>query len=301
MSSHRLTLILVCLFAFGFATRTGAYTDFYGQSWIGCGGTDVVANNGGLIPVMPSDAPADPDMTYQQHFKGIVYDGQYLPNKRSAAAYSTSDCLVFDWTHSNGWISSSIAHDTHYWDFFGDNPAAWSDPNLKLVMWVKGKAGGEEKKFTLNMQEWPVTNPTVNTGNIPVSANPAITTSWKRIVIPISAFLAGKPIHATGYHTLNLVASGTGTMVLYVDHIYFTTRSVGVAHLPTFMPQIVADTRAQTVIWMNGNKPQQQSGVEVFDIKGRVAGRSSSKLLDSGRDTAPASSCYIMRISSARK
>jgi hypothetical protein len=292
---------LVSLLALGAVVQAATYTDFYGQSWIGAGTPDVVANGGGLIPVVPSTAPADPDMNFQQHFNGIVYDGQYFANKRAATAYSTSDCLVFDWTHSTGWVSGIIAQDTHYWDFFSNNDAAWKDPNLKLVMWLKGSAGGEEKKFVMNMQEWPVTTPTVSTANTPSSAIPPITTSWQKIVIPISAFLAGKTIHATGYHTLVLVPAAPGSMVLYVDHVYFTTRTVEVLARDCFVPTVMAIMHPRSIVWMNGNGPQWQSGIDVFDLKGRVAGRDLSNLLNGGNDAKLGDNCYILRTSSEKK
>jgi hypothetical protein len=238
----------------------------------------MVANSGGLIPVIPSTAPSDPAMSAQQHFNGIVYDGQYFANKRTASAYSTSDCLVFDWNHTTGWIAAVIAHDTHYWDFFSNNDATWSNANLKLVMWAKGKTGGEEKKFALNLQEWPVTSPTVNTANTPVSAMPAITTSWQKIVIPMSAFLGSKPVHATGYHTLNLTAIATGAMVLYLDHIYFTTSLTEVSQPLVLHQSGMRHGQGNAVTFVNQGLAQQIPGVgdaSVFDIKGRLFDRSN--------------------------
>jgi hypothetical protein len=280
MSFNAQSTMKKILFVFAFAvgaTAQGTYTDFYSQSWIGCGAPSVVANNGGLIPVVPSDAPVDPGMGTAQHFNGIVYDGQYFANKRSATAYSTSDCLVFDWNYAGGWIAGIIAHDTHYWDFFSNNDATWSNPNLKLVMWAKGKAGGEEKKFCLNMQEWPVTSPTVNTGNTPASAIPAITTSWKKIVIPISAFLGGKPIHATGYHTLCLAPTGTGSMVLYLDHIYFTTSIVSEVNEPLVIHRADLDRgHGSAVTFVNqGMRLPGTGNTSALDLRGRLLDRSA--------------------------
>jgi Carbohydrate binding domain (family 11) len=175
----------------------GMPTGTLASSWLGFQAPDVVTGTN-LVPVVSSDCPVDPDMA-----SGIVLfqDSSGSP-----------DALLFDWEHQyGGWHSAAIG------------PTAWSvltvPATAKLVFWVKGDKGGEEAAFTLRINFHDNTN----SDTIWPPSIPAVTTSWKKIVMPLSTF-------GNGNYASGVASVGTGNShaamraKYYIDNIYFTTQ-----------------------------------------------------------------------------
>jgi hypothetical protein len=243
---------------------SASYTDYYPPSWVGGGGGDTIIGIGGssCAPVTPSNCPNDPDMAGTQHYTDLLFDGQSLI-KQSANASSISDAIAIDWTHNTGWVMGLIAGNLHWTTL--NVPV--SDANLKFVFWVKGAAGGEEKllqfalKFANDSLSAYVKTPTI----------PAITTSWKKVAIPMSVFFTGKTVNTTGVKSLQINPIAKGSMILYLDNMYFTTRIVGVT-IPFAQRSIRANE--QMVLRVIGNQDALPAAglsntIDIFSLNGR--------------------------------
>jgi len=174
----------------------GMPTGTLASSWLGFQAPDVVTGKD-LVPVVSSDCPIDPDMA-----KGIT-----LFQDSGAAP----DALLFDWEHQyGGWHSAAIG------------PTGWSvltvPATAKLVFWIKGEKGGEEAAFTLRVN----LHDNTTTDTIWPPGVPAVTTSWKKITMPLSAF-------GNGNYAAGVASVGTGNShaamhaKYYIDNIYFAT------------------------------------------------------------------------------
>jgi hypothetical protein len=173
----------------------GMPTGAYASSWLGFQSPDEVTGTN-LVPVVSSDCPVDPDMA-----KGtaLFQDSAGSP-----------DALLFDWAHNyGGWHSAAIG------------PPGWAvltvPASAKLVFWIKGNKGGEEAAFTLRVNFHDNTN----TDTLWPPAIPAVTTSWQKITMPLSAF-------GNGNYAAGIASIGTGNSHAamharyYIDNIYFT-------------------------------------------------------------------------------
>jgi hypothetical protein len=266
---------------------SASYTDYYPPSWFGGGGGDTVVSNGsGCAPVTPSNCPNDPDMANTQHYTDLLFDGQSLI-KQTANASTVGDAIAIDWTHNLGWITGLIAGNLH-WTALN---VPVSDANLKFVFWVKGAAGGEEKlfqfafKFTNDSLSAYVKAPTI----------PAITTSWKKVVIPMSVFFTGKTVNTTGVKSLQINPIAKGSMILYFDNMYFTTRIVGV-EIPFAQRSI--QTNRQTVLRVIGNLDALPTAgvshtIDIFSLNGRDITR---KITGANTISSSINQAYIIRL-----
>ena len=176
----------------------GMPTGTLASSWLGFQAPDVVTGKD-LVPVVSSDCPIDPDMA-----KGITLFQD---------SGASPDALLFDWEHQyGGWHSAAIG------------PTGWSvltvPATAKLVFWIKGEKGGEEAAFTLRVNFHDNTT----TDTIWPPGVPAVTTSWKKITMPLSAF-------GNGNYASGVASVGTGNShaamhaKYYIDNIYFTEPS----------------------------------------------------------------------------
>jgi Carbohydrate binding domain (family 11) len=175
----------------------GMPTGTLASSWLGFQAPDVVTGTN-LVPVVSSDCPVDPDMA----------NGIALFQDSGASP----DALLFDWEHQyGGWHSAAIG------------PTGWAVLSVaataKLVFWIKGDKGGEEAAFTLRINFHDNTN----SDTLYAPAIPAVTTSWKKITMPLSQF-------GNGNYASGVASVGTGNShaamhaKYYIDNIYFATQ-----------------------------------------------------------------------------
>jgi len=175
----------------------GMPTGTLASSWLGFQAPDVVTGTN-LVPVVSSDCPIDPDLA-----------GGIAVFQDSGAS---PDALLFDWEHQyGGWHSAAIG------------PTGWAvltvPATAKLVFWIKGDKGGEEAAFTLRINFHDNTN----SDTLYAPAIPAVTTSWKKITMPLSMF-------GNGNYASGVASVGTGNShaamhaKYYIDNIYFTSQ-----------------------------------------------------------------------------
>jgi hypothetical protein len=175
----------------------GMPTGTLASSWLGFQAPDVVTGKD-LVPVVSSDCPIDPDMA-----KGIVLFQD---------SGASPDALLFDWEHQyGGWHSAAIG------------PTGWAiltvPASAKLVFWIKGDKGGEEAAFTLRINFHDNTN----SDTLYAPTIPPVTTSWKKITMPLSAF--GNGNYASGVASLGTGNSHAAMHAkYYIDNIYFATQ-----------------------------------------------------------------------------
>jgi hypothetical protein len=237
---HRLHFsVTAIIFAAVLLSITNAQTiTGYGSSWMGFQAPDQCVMAGtGLIPLATFDCPADPDI--QGGWK--VFDN---------SSGTSNDALLFDWTHNyGGWHAANIAGTN-----WAPIQAPVTDANCKLVFWIKGEAGGEEGAFTLNIA---FTNNVTATAIWPPGV-PAVTTSWRKITIPLSSFAV--PAGATGVVSIQTGNSHAAMHAkYYIDNVYFTTGSASVKMLPYHSYQKV-----------DGISATQPYNFSTYDLAGRA-------------------------------
>jgi hypothetical protein len=173
----------------------------YSCSWISGGGGDVVtAMPGNLVPVVPSDCPADAAITGQ-----VVLFNDSAGGKR--------DCLKISWDHKSekSWSSATIA---------AREPWSWAAVDASkakaLVFWIRGAVGGET--YTISI----ATEDKRSTGALTQPEVPVTTAAWTRIVLPLAKFPGVEKLDLSKVSGISIATKEVSKAVFFLDNIYLS-------------------------------------------------------------------------------
>jgi hypothetical protein len=162
--------------------------------------------------------------------------------------------------HHTGWITALIAGTYHWQQMY----APLGNSSCRLIYWIKGAVGGEEQCYRMALQ---FTDDSFS-DDVGVLELPAVTTEWQRVEVPVSWFLGSRTNVAV--KALRLTAARPIATTFFLDQIYFTTTTTGVAAPADIQRSPSLRPSAELTILRPNSEQTPDNAAAIFDLSGRI-------------------------------